>query len=289
VQHTTFTAISTPSVPTSDTSEISNAVKQKSRELRDMMRAMGNVLVAYSGGVDSSYLAYVANQVLYDRALCVLGRSPSVSQHQLNEAFRTAEEICLKLEIIDTDEFENEAYAANPTNRCYFCKSELYEKLSALARKREIAFVIDGTNADDVVDIRPGRLAASENAVRSPLAEVGLTKQEIRQLSRAAGLSGWEKPASPCLASRIAYGVPVTIERLSRVEAGEEYLRGLGFREFRVRVHGDLARIEIAPAELEKALDRDFADLTVKRFTEIGFKYVTLDLKGFRSGSLNNL
>jgi len=261
----------------------------KEQSLRDLMRSYGKVLVAYSGGVDSSYLAYVANQVLYDRALCVLGRSPSVSQHQLNEAFRTAEEICLKLEIIDTDEFENEAYAANPTNRCYFCKSELYEKLSALARKREIAFVIDGTNADDVVDIRPGRLAASENAVRSPLAEVGLTKQEIRQLSRAAGLSGWEKPASPCLASRIAYGVPVTIERLSRVEAGEEYLRGLGFREFRVRVHGDLARIEIAPAELEKALDRDFADLTVKRFTEIGFKYVTLDLKGFRSGSLNNL
>jgi uncharacterized protein len=202
---------------------------------------------------------------------------------------RTAEEAGLKLEIIDTKEVENEAYVANPTNRCYFCKSELYEKLSRLAHEREIAFVVDGTNADDVLDVRPGRLAAGEKSVLSPLAEVGLTKQEIRLLSRAAGLSGWEKPASPCLASRIAYGIPVTIERLSRVEAGEEFLRGLGFREFRVRVHGDLVRIEIAPAELEKALDRDFADLTVKRFTEIGFKYVTLDLKGFRSGSLNNL
>jgi len=287
VQHTTFTSIPEPSELSSDIGEISNVTRQKEQELRDMMRTMGNVLVAYSGGVDSSYLAFAANDVLGGSALCVLGRSPSVSQHQLGEALRTANEIGLKIEIIDTQEVEKQEYAANPTNRCYFCKSELYEKLRLLADEYEIEFVLDGTNADDIKDIRPGRLAANERSVRSPLAEVGLTKQEVRRLSERSGLSGWEKPASPCLASRIAYGVPVTIERLARVEAGEDFLRKAGFREFRVRVHGDLVRIEIAPTELEKALNREFADLTVRRFNEIGFKYVTLDLKGFRSGSLN--
>jgi len=287
VQHTPFTSIPTPLELPADTGEISNATSQKEQELRDRMRSMGNVLVAYSGGVDSSYLAYIANDVLGDSAMCVLGRSPSVSQHQFDEALRTANEIGSKLVTIDTKEVEREEYAVNPTNRCYFCKSELYEKLRALADERGVEFVVDGTNADDIKDVRPGRLAANERSVLSPLAEVGLNKQEIRQLSKAARLSGWEKPASPCLASRIAYGVPVTIERLSRVEAGEAFLRDLGFREFRVRVHGELVRIEITPAELEKALNKDFADLAVRRFNEIGFKYVTLDLKGFRSGSLN--
>ena len=259
----------------------------KEQELRRLMREMRQVLVAYSGGVDSSYLAYIANDELGRDALCVLGVSPSVSEFQKAEAASNAGSFGINFETLETREIENEHYSANPSNRCYFCKSELYEKLDAVAKTRNIGFVLDGTNADDLRDIRPGRIAANEKRVRSPLAEVGLTKAEIRELSRAAGLASWEKPASPCLASRIAYGVPVTIDRLSKVEAAEQCIRELGFREFRVRVHGDLARIEISPDELDGALNKNFADEVSHRLTEIGFKFVTLDLRGFRSGSMN--
>ncbi len=264
-----------------------NAIIEKESKLRNMMRRMGRVLVAYSGGVDSSYLAFIANAELSTDALCVLGVSRSVSNYQRDDAERTASEFGFNFRILKTNELDDENYAANPTNRCYYCKTELYQKLSNLAQAENFQFVLDGTNFDDVGDHRPGRLAAAELGVRSPLVEVQLTKDEIRELSRLHGLPSWDKPASPCLSSRIQYGVPVTIGRLSKIEKGEAILREFGLREFRLRVHGDLARIEIARAEMDVILDRGtFANVST-RIKELGFRFVTLDMEGFRSGAMN--
>lgn len=260
---------------------------EKEQNLRDLMREMETVLVAYSGGVDSAYLALIATQELKEKAVCILGVSPSVSQFQREEAEDIAGTFNFNFEKISTDEIKDPNYQANPANRCYFCKTELYGKLQQIAGQKNLNFVIDGTNADDIGDYRPGRLAADENLVRSPLVEVGLSKSEIRNLSKSQNLPTWDKAASPCLSSRIAYGIPVTIERLSKIERGEEILRKSGFREFRVRLHNELVRLEIAPQELNRTLNFELINHLNEKFKELGFRYVTLDLQGYRSGAMN--
>ncbi|HET6956984.1 MAG TPA: ATP-dependent sacrificial sulfur transferase LarE [Vicinamibacterales bacterium] len=258
----------------------------KERALSDALASLDSVIVAYSGGVDSAYLAYVASRTLGDRAVAVTADSPSYPERHRALAIRIARDFGLHHEIIQTRELDNPEYRANPSNRCYFCKHELYTHLSRIAAERR-AVVVDGNNADDRGDYRPGRQAAREFGVRSPLDEVDLTKDEIRELSRRAGLPTWDEPASACLSSRIPYHTEVTDEKLRTIERGEQAVRALGFRVFRVRHHGDLARVEIARDEMARALEPEIAAALVRELKAAGYKYVTLDLQGYRLGSLN--
>jgi pyridinium-3,5-biscarboxylic acid mononucleotide sulfurtransferase len=259
---------------------------EKEQALCDTLASLESVIVAYSGGVDSAYLAYVAHRTLGDRAVAVTADSPSYPERHRSLAVQIARDFGLRHEIIHTNELERPEYRANPSNRCYYCKHELYTHLSRLAASRH-AIVVDGNNADDRGDYRPGRQAAREFGVRSPLDEVDLTKDEIRALSRRAGLPTWDEPASACLSSRIPYYAEVTDEKLRMIERAEEALRALGFRVFRVRHHDELARIEIARDEMPRALEADTAAAIVRALKGVGYRYVSLDLQGYRMGSLN--
>lgn len=254
--------------------------------LHDILRGYGSVCIGFSGGVDSAYLAKTARDVLgRERMVAVLGISASVPAIQRDVALQCARRFDIPLVELRTDELDDPNYAANPTNRCYFCKTELWRKLTAYAAEHGYAVVADGTIADDASDHRPGMRAGQEHAIRSPLAEAGLTKPEIRELSRAAGLPTWDMPSAPCLASRIAYGVPVTVQRLAQVEEAETRLRALGFREFRVRHHGDAARLEFAPSELPRAAAE--ARKLYDALSDLGFERVLFDVEGYRRGALN--
>jgi pyridinium-3,5-biscarboxylic acid mononucleotide sulfurtransferase len=246
------------------------------------------LIVAYSGGVDSAYLAYAATQVLRDRALCITAISPSYPARHREMARQVARDFAFNHQLIDTDETSRPEYRANPANRCYYCKQELYTHLSAIGRERGIPVIADGSNADDRGDYRPGRQAAREFGVRSPLDEAGLTKEEIRQLSRAAGLPTWDEPASACLSSRIPYFSEVTEEKLQMIERAEAVLRDLGFRVCRVRHHDAIARLEIGRDEMARALEPEIAEAIDRELRAIGYQHVTIDLRGYRLGSLND-
>jgi len=261
----------------------------RSREaaLIDVVRALPSLVVAYSGGVDSAYLGWLATRVLGHRALCVTADSPSYPERHRAMAVKVARDFGLRHEIIQTSELSRPEYRANPANRCYYCKFELYTALTELARARDFAAIADGSNADDRGDHRPGRQAAREFGVLSPLDTAGLSKDDIRELSLEAGLPTWDEPASACLSSRIPYFSEVTPEKLRAIEQAEEAIRALGFRVLRVRHHGEVARIELGRDEMPRALDPEVSAAIDSALRHIGFRYVTLDLKGYRLGSLN--
>jgi uncharacterized protein len=263
------------------------ALEAKALALRSLVADLGSTIVAYSGGVDSAYLAWVAHDVLGDRALAVTAVSESYPRRHYDLACTVAARAGFRHEIVHTREIERPEYRANPTDRCYYCKQELYTELGRLARERGIATILDGNNADDRGDHRPGRQAAREAGVRSPLDEVALGKAEIRELARLAGLEVWDEPASACLSSLIPYVEPVTPEKLRSIEQAETVLRGLGFRVCRVRHHGEVARVELGRAEMARALEPAVAEAIVAGVKAAGFRYVALDLQGYRLGSLN--
>lgn len=261
----------------------------KLEQLRSLFRQAGQAVVAYSGGIDSTLVAQIAQDELGAAALAITADSPSLMPEDLEEAIAQAQVIGIRHEIVETHELEDPNYASNPVNRCYFCKSELHDTLKPLARSRGYDYVVDGLNADDLKDYRPGAQAAVERGVRSPLAEVGITKLEIRQITRYLGLSWWDKPAQPCLSSRFPYGEEITLPKLTRVAAAERYLRGLGWREVRVRSQGDTARIELPPAQILPFMQAVDLETVVAELQQAGFLFVCLDLEGYRSGKLNRV
>ena len=263
--------------------------QQKMDELKSILADMGSVIVAYSGGVDSAFLAAAANDALGRKALAVTAKSPSLAPAELREATELAERLGLNHRIVETHEVEREDYAANNPNRCFFCKDELYTYLSAYAREEGYEHIANGTNTDDLGDFRPGLNAAKQYGVRSPMVEAALSKADIRELSKDMDLPTWDKPAQACLSSRIPYGSMVTVEALTRIAQAEEFLHDIGIRQLRVRHHDTIARIEVEPQDFLTLTDEAVRERVVAKFREIGYSYVTLDLQGFRSGSMNEV
>ncbi|WP_448526840.1 ATP-dependent sacrificial sulfur transferase LarE [Parathermosynechococcus lividus] len=262
---------------------------EKLAALRALIGELEQALIAYSGGIDSTLVAKVASDVLGDRAVAVTAVSPSLFPADLEDARIQAAAIGIRHELIETHELENPNYATNPVNRCYFCKSELHDRLRGLAQEWGYDYIVDGVNADDLQDYRPGIAAAKERGVRSPLAEVGISKLEVREIAKSLGLPWWNKPAQPCLSSRFPYGEAITLEKLQRVGHAEYYLRQQGWEPCRVRSHGDTARIEIPQAQIPEFIHQTDLEKLVHYFQSLGFTYVTLDLEGFRSGNLNGV
>ena len=266
-----------------------SGLDRKRAALEKSARALGRALVAYSGGVDSAFLAWEMHRVLGSEMLAVMADSPSLARSQLADAMKFAEEQNIPLEVVATSEFERPEYVRNDSFRCFYCKDELFAVMEKMRQERGFDAIAYGINADDQGDFRPGQFAARQHGIAAPLLDAGLTKQEIRELARQAGLRILDKPASACLSSRLEYGRPVTREALAVVEKGEDALRELGFRQFRVRHHGEIVRIEISREEMERALSPQMAAEFSRIFKDLGFKFVTLDLEGFRSGSMNSL
>ena len=262
---------------------------EKQEKLFTVLRGLERVMVAYSGGADSAYLAWAAHSVLGPNALAITADSASIPDSHKRDAEAFVRRFGIPHEYIETREFDNPDYLKNDANRCFHCKDELFTRLEEVGRQRGIPHIIYGVNADDLGDYRPGQNAAKLHQVKAPLVEAGLTKAEIRELSRLAALPTWDRPASACLSSRIPYGTPVTIENVKTVESGEEQLKSLGFRQFRVRYHGELVRLEISTDEMPRAMTPEMARRFTDIFKALGFKYITLDLQGYRQGSMNEV